>query len=719
SLAYIDFTSGSTGKPKGVGCTHRGVLHTLVGIDYTRFGPEQTHLLLAPISFDASTFEIWGALLHGARLVVLPPEPPSLEELLQTAARHAVTSLWVTSGLFSQLVESRLPAPPSLQRLLTGGDVVSSLHVRRAVQDWGIPVTNCYGPTETTVVATTFSITRADDVGPSLPIGRATNGTRLLVLDASLQPVPIGIVGELFIGGDGLARGYVGQPGLTAERFVPDPLSSVPGARLYRSGDLVRWNHDGTLAFIGRADAQVKVRGFRIELPEIEAAMLAHPSIREAVAIAREDVPGDKRLVGYFVGDDLDAVSLRAFLKARLPEYMVPSFLLRLDALPLTSNDKIDRKALPPPEAVLSAPSAAHVAPRTPTEELLASIWAQVLRVPQVGVEDDFFELGGHSLLAIKLMARIRERTGVSLPVTALFQGSSIERLAPFLEQQQDGTRATPNLVRLDSGTSTERPLFLVHGGGGSALSYTELVRQLAPSRPIHGLSASGLEGGELPPASVEILARDYLSQLRAVQPHGPYLLAGWSFGGLVAYEMARRLQASGEQVELLALLDSHAPKAEPRPTPDALTQLAGFGQVLGLPWRELPVDPERLARLEGRERLRYLLELTRRVSSQAIDLDVDAAERLFALYQQLSEAQRNYVPTGARYEGPTVLIKAATPPPGLTVTEDLGWGAWLASAPTVHEAPGDHYTMLRAPHVTTLAELFARLLATLKRDAA
>ncbi|WP_163871123.1 non-ribosomal peptide synthetase, partial [Myxococcus eversor] len=434
SLAYIDFTSGSTGKPKGVGCTHRGVLHTLVGIDYTRFGPEQTHLLLAPISFDASTFEIWGALLHGARLVVLPPQTPSLEELFQTASRHGVTTLWATSGLFSQLVESRLPAPPSLQRILTGGDVVSPPHVRRAVQDWGISVTNCYGPTEITVVATTFSVSRADDVGATFPIGRPTNGTRLLVLDASLQPVPIGIAGELFIGGDGLARGYVGQPGLTAERFVPDPFSSVAGARLYRSGDMVRWNRDGTLAFIGRADAQVKVRGFRIELPEIEAAMLAHPSIRDAVAMAREDVPGDKRLVGYFVGDDLDAVSLRAFLKSRLPEYMVPSSLLRLDALPLTANAKIDRKALPPPEAVLSAPSATHVAPRTPTEEQLASIWAQLLRVPQVGIADDFFALGGHSLLATQLVSRIRNTFQVEMALRELFEAPTIEALAQRLD---------------------------------------------------------------------------------------------------------------------------------------------------------------------------------------------------------------------------------------------------------------------------------------------
>ncbi|WP_420811521.1 amino acid adenylation domain-containing protein [Myxococcus stipitatus] len=718
SLAYVVFTSGSTGKPKGVACTHRGVVHTLLGVDYTTFNHEQTHLLLAPISFDATVFEVWGALLHGARLVVLPPLAPSLEDLFGAISRHAVTTLWATSGLFSQLVESRLPAPPSLQRVLTGGDVVSPLHVREALTSWGLPVTNCYGPTEITVLATAFSLARADDVGTCIPIGRPTNGTRLLVLDASLQPVPVGVTGELFIGGEGLARGYLGQPALTAERFVPDPFSASPGARLYRSGDLVRWSPDGVLDFIGRSDAQVKVRGFRIELSEVEAALLAHPSVREAVALAREDAPGDKRLVGYFVADDLDSVSLRAFLKSRLPEFMVPSSLLRLDALPLTSNAKIDRKALPPPEAVLHASAASQVAPRTPTEEVLATAWADVLRVPKVGITDDFFELGGHSLLAIKLMAKIRERTRVSLPVAALFQGSSIERLAAILEQHQGSTRALPNLVRLDSGSSNERPLFIVHGGGGSALGYTELVRHLAPSRPIHGFSASGLDGGELPPASVEILARDYLSQLRVVQPHGPYLLAGWSFGGLVAYEMARRLQSQGEQVEMLVMVDSHAPRPEPRPMPDELSQLVSFSHTLGLPWQSLPLDPERLRRLAGRERLAYLLEQARD-ASMGLDMDVDTAERLFALHQRLTAAQLTYVPTGASYEGSTVLIKAATSLSGVKVADDLGWSAWLASAPTVHEAPGNHYTMLRAPHVTTLAELFARLLESLKRDAA
>ncbi|AGC44009.1 non-ribosomal peptide synthetase [Myxococcus stipitatus DSM 14675] len=491
SLAYVVFTSGSTGKPKGVACTHRGVVRTLLGVDYTHLGPDQTHLLLAPISFDATVFEVWGALLHGARLLVLPPQSPSLEDLFSAIARGSVTTLWATSGLFSQLVESRLPAPPSLQRVLTGGDVVSPLHVRTALTSWGIPVTSFYGPTETTVFASSFPMQRAEDVPSSVPIGRPTNGTRLLVLDASLQPVPVGVTGELFIGGEGVARGYLGQPALTAERFVPDPLSASPGARLYRSGDLVRWRPDGVLDFIGRSDAQVKVRGFRIELSEVEAALLSHPSVREAVALAREDVPGDKRLVGYFVADDLDPVSLRAFLKSRLPEFMVPSSLLRLDALPLTSNAKIDRKALPPPEAVLSAPSAAYVAPRTPTQELLVSIWAQVLRVPRIGITEDFFALGGHSLLATQLVSRVRTTFKVELALRELFEAPTIEALAE----------------RIDAAALTDKgaarpPLLPVPRTGDLPLSFAQqrlwLIDQFEPNSATYNIPLALLLEGPL-----------------------------------------------------------------------------------------------------------------------------------------------------------------------------------------------------------------------------
>ncbi|WP_164002945.1 amino acid adenylation domain-containing protein [Pyxidicoccus caerfyrddinensis] len=717
SLAYIDFTSGSTGRPKGVGTTQASVLRTVFGNDYAQLGPDETFLLIAPVSFDASTLELWGPLLHGARLVVFPPHSPSdLKELESMLVKHGVTTLHLTAGLFTQVVDYNFPALRGVKQLLTGGDVVSAPHVRRVLEELRIPVTACYGPTETTLFASTHRMTSVEHVGTSVPIGRPIGNTQVYVLDAHGQPVPAGVVGELFIGGDGVARGYVEQPALTAERFVPDSFSSVPGARLYRTGDLARWRKDGVLEFLGRADTQVKVRGYRIELAEVEAALLAFPEVAQAVALVREDVPGDKRLTGYVAApESLDLAALRASLKQRLPEYMVPSALVRLDILPLTANAKVDRKALPAPDA--SSTGAAYVAPRTPTEEAVAAVWAEVLNVEKVGATDDFFALGGHSLLAVRLMARLRESTGVTLPVSALFQGATVERLAQRLEQRDDASRSTSNLVRLDAGTATGRPLFLVHGGGGSVLGYTELVRLLGNDRPLYGLSASGIDGGELPAAAIEVLARDYLAQLRAVQPQGPYLLGGWSFGGLVAYEMARLLQAAGEQVELLALLDSLAPDSQPRPEPDTLTQLAGFGRVLGLPWQSLPLDVEHLRRLDVRGALAYVLEQARRSPSGAPALDLDAAERLFRVYQRLSHAQRNYVPVGA-YMGPALLLRAATPPSGAPRAQDLGWSAWLGGTLTVYEVPGDHYTLLSAPNASRVAERLVIHLDSLERDA-
>ncbi|GMT96872.1 hypothetical protein KH5H1_09910 [Corallococcus caeni] len=699
SLAYIDFTSGSTGRPKGVGTPHAAVLRTLFGVDYARFGPDETLLLMAPLAFDASTLEVWGALLHGAKLAVFPAHPPTdPHELEQVLVRHGVTTLWLTSGLFTQVVDSHLPALRSLRQVLTGGDVVSAPHVRKVLEQLGLPVTAGYGPTETTVFATSHRFTQASQVGGCAPLGRPLGNTQVYVLDDSGQPVPPGVKGEVYVGGDGLARGYVGQPALTAERFVPNPFAATPGARLYRTGDLGRWRDDGVLEFLGRADVQVKVRGFRIELSEIEAALLAHSNVREAVVITREDVPGDKRLVAYVVAPaTLDMAELRAFLKQRLPDYMVPSTVCRLDALPLTSNGKVDRKALPAPDS--ATPADAYVAPRTALEEQLARSFAEVLRVPRVSVTDSFFDLGGHSLLALRLMAAIREHTGQMIPMAALFQYATVEQLARRVAQE--ATALPPNLVRLDAGTSSARPLFLVHGGGGSVLGYSELVRQLGNDRPVYGLSASGLDGGTLPPASIEALARDYLVQVRTVQPRGPYLLGGWSFGGLVALEMARQLQLTGEQVELLALMDSTVPTPQPRPEADPLGMLALFARTLGLPWQELSLDLDRLRRLEGREQLAYVLEQLRSAPANDLGLDLDGAAHLFALHSRLYDAQRGYVP-GGDYSGPTLLFQAAT---ARTASGEPDWSTWLTGSVTRYEVPGDHYTMLSAPHASTVAE--------------
>ncbi|WNG56868.1 non-ribosomal peptide synthetase [Archangium gephyra] len=359
--------------------------------------------------------------------------------------RHAVTTLHLTSGLFTQAVDHKLDSLRGLRQLLTGGDVVSAPHVRRVLEQLRIPVTACYGPTESTLFTSCFRMTHPEQPGDSVPIGTPIANTQVYLLDAHLRPVPVGVPGELYIGGDGLARGYLSRPDLTAERFLPNPFSSNPGERLYRTGDLARWRPDGVLTFLGRIDNQVKIRGYRIELAEVEAALLAHPEVREAVALVREDVPGDKRLVVYVVpppGHSLpDVDSLRAFLAQRLPEFMRPSAFVALESLPLTSNAKVDRKALPAPDSSRLLP---YTPPATPTEERLAALWAQVLRVPQVGRDDDFFSLGGHSLLATQVMARLHATFGVELPLRTLFEAPTLRSFAAHIDaaaQSHDASR--------------------------------------------------------------------------------------------------------------------------------------------------------------------------------------------------------------------------------------------------------------------------------------
>ncbi|QSQ18069.1 non-ribosomal peptide synthetase [Myxococcus landrumensis] len=453
NLAYVDFTSGSTGRPKGVAVEHRGVLRLLYGAPYARLGPEETFLLIAPISFDASTLEVWGPLCLGGRLVVFPPRSPSELDLLKDVLRrHSVTLLHLTAGLFSQMVELEMDGLKGVRQLLTGGDVVSAPHVRRVLEELRIPVTACYGPTESTLFTSTHRMTRVEDVGAAVPIGRPIGNTQVYVLDAGMEPVPVGVAGELFIGGDGLARGYLRQSDVTADRFIPNPFSAVPGERLYRTGDLARWRMDGVLEFLGRRDSQVKVRGYRIELAEVEAALLAHPWVKEGLVVAR-DGAGGKRLVAYYVEhtETSDAPGVKEWLKQRLPEFMVPSAFVKLEALPLTANGKVDRKALPSPEQDGVGGDEVQ-GPRSAMELLVARIWMPLLGVARVGVKDDFFALGGHSLLATRVVSRLREALGRDVPVRMLFEAPTLESLAERLEAMKAttlGTTRAPLLVRV------------------------------------------------------------------------------------------------------------------------------------------------------------------------------------------------------------------------------------------------------------------------------
>ncbi|HEX5884977.1 MAG TPA: amino acid adenylation domain-containing protein, partial [Pyrinomonadaceae bacterium] len=427
NLAYITFTSGSTGQPKGVAVTHRGVVRLVTQTNYADFSADSVFMLAAPLAFDASTFEIWGALLNGARLSLMPLRQPSLEELGFYVRKYAVTTLWLTAGLFHQMVDSCLDDLRGVRQLLAGGDVLSPEHVRRVLNELpDCTLINGYGPTENTTFTCCYPMRSGEEFGTSVPLGRPISGTYVYVLDRSLRPVPVGVVGELYTGGAGLARGYLNRSELTAERFVPDPFSSEPGARLYRTGDLVRYRATGEIEFLGRADDQVKIRGFRIEPGEIASVLSEHPAVRQAVVQARTG-RGERCLVGYVVpaqGQVGDAAALREYLRERLPEYMVPAAFVFLTALPLNASGKVDGKALPEPEWQQS--ETAYRAPHTTTQELLAGIWGEVLKVERVGLEDNFFELGGHSLLATQVISRVQAQLGTRIPLRELFEAPTL-----------------------------------------------------------------------------------------------------------------------------------------------------------------------------------------------------------------------------------------------------------------------------------------------------
>ncbi|MFB1479128.1 non-ribosomal peptide synthase/polyketide synthase, partial [Corallococcus sp. RDP092CA] len=434
---YVLYTSGSTGRPKGVSVPHRAVVRLVCGPEWVSLSSKEVFLQLAPLAFDASTFEVWGALLNGAKLAVFPPRAPTLDELGQVIAREGVSTLWLTAGLFHQMVDGNLEGLRPVRQLLAGGDVLSPAHVLRVMEELpGCRVINGYGPTENTTFTACYPVEGAGALGGSVPIGRPINGTRVHVLNASLEPVPLGAPGELFAGGDGLAHGYLNQPELTAEKFIPDPFSTAPGARLYRTGDQVRFRADGALEFLGRIDQQVKVRGFRIEPGEIETVLRGHPSVLD-VTVAVQEVAGEKALVAYVVTEEgaepLGVDTMRAFLHDKLPAYMVPTALMALDALPLTPNGKVDRRALPVPGSERPQMATEYAAPRTPEETALCEVWAEVLGVERVGIDDSFYDLGGDSIRSIQLIAKLRER-GLDLPMMELLRQPTIRALGNLVQ---------------------------------------------------------------------------------------------------------------------------------------------------------------------------------------------------------------------------------------------------------------------------------------------
>ncbi|CAL9641874.1 D-alanine--D-alanyl carrier protein ligase [Streptomyces sp. enrichment culture] len=560
-LAYVMYTSGSTGRPKGVAVTHRNVLDLVVDGMFGR-GAHERVLLLASYAFDPSTYAFWVPLLHGGRTVITPEGELGVAELARLIADEEITGLDITAGLFRVMAEEDPGCFTGVREVITGGDVISPTAVRRVLQHCPDTIVRCaYGPTETTLFATQAPWTTADIPPAPVPVGRPLDGMRAYVLDENLALAPAEVTGELYLAGAGLARGYHGRADLTAERFVADPFGPA-GSRMYRTGDLARWSHEGLLEFAGRADDQVKIRGFRIELGEIEAVLGRGPGVSQVAVMAREDQPGDKRLVAYIVAANgtLDTDTLRAHAAGHLPEYMVPSAFVVLDRLPLTTNGKVDHKALPAPDAPRTA--GAGRGPRTPREEILCGLFAEVLGVPAVGIDDSFFALGGHSLLATRLVSRIRTALGVELPVRALFETPTVAALADRPAEGGPGSPSGQSLgVLLPLRAEGELdPLFCIHPAIGLSWAYSGLLRHLDRRQPLYGLQARRFSEPDAPAPGLEEMAEDYLNEIRTVQPSGPYSLLGWSFGGIVAHAVAVRLQEEGEEVALLALMDSYPP---------------------------------------------------------------------------------------------------------------------------------------------------------------
>ncbi len=438
NLAYVIYTSGSTGLPKGVEIIQRGVVRLVKATDYASFTSEEVFLFMAPLSFDASTFEIWGSLLNGAKLVVMPPDKLNLDDIADVIQQYKITTSWLTAGLFHLIVNERLEALMPLRQLLAGGDVLSVSHVKKALKKLkGCNIINGYGPTENTTFTCSYLITDKTVLRNSVPIGFSISNTQSYILDKYLQPVPIGISGELHIGGAGLARGYLNRPDLTKEKFIPNPFSDDPGSRLYKTGDLCRRLPDGNIEFLGRIDHQVKIRGFRIELGEIESVLSRHEQVQETVVIAREDQPGNKQLVAYLTPKKQEKApepgELREFFQAKLPDYMIPAAFVILKNLPLTPNGKIDRKALPSPDLDLMREHE-FVAPGNETEEIIAEIWKIVLEVEKVSVHDNFFEIGGHSLLATVVISRMQEMFKIKITIRSFFEFPTISEFGKYIE---------------------------------------------------------------------------------------------------------------------------------------------------------------------------------------------------------------------------------------------------------------------------------------------
>jgi amino acid adenylation domain-containing protein len=728
-LAYILYTSGSTGQPKGVMQNHRNVLH------YIRVYTNNLHLnandrlsLFSSYCFDASVMDIYGALLNGATLCPIDIKEDGLAGLSQRLIDEEITVYHSTPTVYRYFVSTVDGSTdfPRVRLIVLGGEEVKRTDVELYQKHFSDDClfVNGLGPTEATVTLQNFIDKQSHVAGDSVPVGFPVANTELLLLNEAGQPSQG--YGEIAIKSAHVALGYWRNSEATAAAFSSNPMAADPGisptvregsARIYRTGDMGRRLPDGSIKFEGRKDFQIKIRGFRVELGEIESALTQHQLVRESVVVAKENAAGDKRLVAYIVPKKPASINgeLREFLKQKLPEYMVPTSFVVLDSLPLTASGKVNRRALPAPDDFANRQASRRSAPQTAVEKLLAAIWTDLLDVREIGVNDSFFEVGGHSLLAVRLFAQIQKRFGRCLPLATLFQAPTIAQLAAILEKDlrkesnADWSSLVPiNPVAPGQQTSSPPPFFCVHALGGNVLEYYALANYLGKAQPFYGLQSAGLNGKHAAHTRVEDMAAHYIKEMRELQPNGPYFIGGRSLGGMIAFEMARQLRARGQEVGLLALLDTY-PSGYAKLLRDQTTLRARFDRAVS----RTNAHVANLSSLSLRDKLLYLVAKSRfaprkiksHVWRQAYSSFANLGRPLPRVLQDIKElnslAVREYVPQV--YYGHITLFWASS---DLRASVDFveGWRALAGGGIEVHEIPGSHLDIVKEPHVEELA---------------
>lgn len=717
--SHLFYTSGSAGTPKGVLVCHRGITR-LAYSGLIEFTESDSFLQSAPISFDAAILEIWMPLLHGGRIVLTGEEGASLSRIARTVKEENVSCLWLTAGLFQAMVDEHLEDLMGLRYLLAGGDVLSPPHVRKAFEVLTTTkLVNGYGPTENTTFTCCHTITRKDLDRPTIPIGRPIRNTSVVILDERLRPVPVGIPGELVTGGDGLAVAYLDRPELTSESFIT--LEAI--GRVYRTGDRCRWLSDGCIEFIGRRDDQVKIRGFRIELGEVELVIASHPAVRQCKLEVRGETADDKRIFAWVVAKDdrLSLGSLKAFLVERLPAHMRPDVITLLADLPLSTNGKIDTRSLPEPSLDHSSTeSFTSEKPSGETEKRLAVLWHDLLGITGIGRDDDFFAIGGHSLMALRLFSRINREFGHVLPLSSLISHSNIRSLAALIESKALDVPAAGSdpihqkcrfvaLSKSESGT----PLICIHGGDGGVIFYRGLAN-LLPNFRLHAIESLALSSSTaIKPSSIEDTAAAYIGHLLANHPKGPFRLVGYSFGGVVAHEMACLLEECGHQVEFLGLFDTHNPAADHRVY--SLSERLGFfwKQNRGIP---LPTRVVRLVKrvIEGLATNHRVHTEIRKAAAIGSAIAHDDLRRV-QVHEENRRAMKAYRPR--QFPGRVTLFKAITTSDKIQWPDDFGWGPFASKGLEIIPVPGRHLTLFEEPNLETLASTLESALRECHRD--